>query len=504
MTRRLTMSSIALGMLFLPACSLFTPRDVMIPMTPPGSYHKTPVTMVPLPQNHQVAGSDGFATVRTEQPPVPAGPRIVAQPLPGERESAKRDIQAVQHQENANEAPVIHTPRLIPTNNQTTPTPEPVVDAEGVIRPHWPVIPGALVPTEQPAPTIRPNPPLPPLKAINDTPDLPPVKTMTETPPAVLTLPTKLPESVIGSSTPETPTINVVPPPPVAIPPVVAPPGIIPPVSAPPIVPSPVHDVAPPLQTILPVSHEPKTPVMVIPNHPNESAPIIAPVHEKTESRKATAITLPAPSDTPLIQAVRAFQQNKPQEALEHLKAYDAQTQQVLISMMPVLVQLSEGKLQQMKREEMDALLEQLTRVPPILRTKASLQANKILLCSKVRKFGDVDAFSPNHEFRPGDMVYLYVEMSNFSCTPIEGEGYKIALNGQLELRDSSNVAVWKAHPRDEQERVSTPPQDYYRAYRFCLPSTLSSGKYTLAIRVVDVPTERDATNAISFRVGTK
>ena len=59
---------------------------------------------------------------------------------------------------------------------------------------------------------------------------------------------------------------------------------------------------------------------------------------------------------------------------MEHLKAYDPATQQMLISMMPVLVQLSEGKLQNMKREEMDILLEQLSRVPPASCTSTAMR----------------------------------------------------------------------------------------------------------------------------------
>ena len=138
---------------------------------------------------------------------------------------------------------------------------------------------------------------------------------------------------------------------------------------------------------------------------------------------------------------------------------------------MPALVRLGEGKLQQMKPEEMDVLLEQLTQVPSMLRPRASLQANNVRLCREVHNFAHVEPFPDRHVFRPGDIVYLYMELANFSRVPSPKGGYTITLASSLELRDSAGGLVWRADPKEVPDHVSTPPQDYYRNFRLSIPN---------------------------------
>ncbi|WP_029629739.1 hypothetical protein [Zavarzinella formosa] len=504
MTGRRLYSGFAIGTLFLPACSALSPQQqtAMAPLTPPGWIPPRQSGFVPF--GPPAPPEEQFAAARPE--PTPMGvPRQLAKPLPGEMvpapaedaPKANENLKTVEHRANVEEPsvaapPLIAAPRLRPKAEISSPTPEPIADPDGVIRGPRPVTRGPLpiidsppvIPMELPRRIIQP-----------ETPPAAPTQSRRE-PSAVILPPAPLNNSIIGSSIHQTQS-------------------------------SPVIDTPPPVETILPTANnETPGPVIPAPNFVRGPAPFIAPSLIKDEipaatpvifppaaaplalppviAPPATPVVLPAPSDTPLIQAVRAFQQNKPQEALEFLKTYDQATQQVLISMMPALVQISEGKLQQMKREEMDVLLEQITRVPPMLRARASLQVNKLLLCREVYKFGSVDPFAAAHEFRPGDMVYLYAELSNFSCVADPRGGCSVALGSHLELLDASETAVWKADPREEPENVSTPPQDYYRAYRFCVPSSLAPGKYALSIRIMDKPTGRESAKTIEFRVGAK
>jgi len=458
MTRRRLYYGLALGTLSLPACSALSPHSVMVPITPPGSL--PPRTgFVPAPS---APVEEQFAAGRQ----VPVTPPIF-KPLPTGSNKSGDEIETVQYRETAAEPTLIASPRIRPAAAAIA---EPVADAEGIVRPHWPVIRGPHSRHEV-SPFMAPVYQAPPV--IKEPSALPPSVSRQEPagPSAVITAPTLSAETVIGASAHEVKS-------------------------------APVIDTPPPL--IQPAAHKEATPVIPVPNHVKGPTSFVAPLFTKDETPVATPVVLPAPSDTPLIQAVRAFQQNNPQGALEHLKAYDPATQQVLISMMPVLVQLSEGKLQTMKREEMDILLDQLTRVPPMLRSRASFQTSKLLLCREVQKFGLVDAFPAGHEFRPGDMVYLYAELANFTCAADSRDGFAVALASHLELKDEAGNAVWKADPREAPERVSSPPQDYYRAYRFCVPSSLAPGKYALSIRVTDKPTGREAAKAVEFRVGAK
>lgn len=500
MTRRGYFTGIAVGTMFLPACSSISPQTAMTPFRPNGPYPPTGNPAVQNPYanpygNQNVVATmppdDLFAMDRREAAPTGVV-RNVSKQQPGEINNPetkptpapeKSPIELVDFQQNKSETMIV-TPRLHPSATISTPIPEPMTDATGVVRPNWPVIkgPGTMI-----------NPPVePPLPPTNPS-GLPTIPEPAKLSPAILNAPIPEPEKIISSS--EKPAVS------------------------PPAISQPAIDAAPlPMEIAAPTaSSEKMAPIVPIPNHQQNSTSFILPSQTKDEVPAAIPVIQPVstsgrPStsvesqsiDTPLIQAVRAFQQNKPQAAMEILKAYDQPTQQVLLSIMPALVQLSEGRLQQMKREEMDLLLDQITRVPQLLRPRASLQTNKLLLCREVHKFAHVDPFPPGNEFRPGDMVYLYAEISNFSCVPDSREGYSVALTSHLELLDSGNNAVWRADPKEEADRVSTPPQDYYRAYRFCVPSSLAPGKYTLSIRLTDKPTGRETTKSVEFRVGAK
>ena len=100
-------------------------------------------------------------------------------------------------------------------------------------------------------------------------------------------------------------------------------------------------------------------------------------------------------------------------------------------------------------------------------------------------------------------MVHLYVELANFSCAPEPKGGYAISLASSLEVRDAAGSFVWRADPKEEADRVTSAPMDYYRAYRFSVPN-LAGGTYTLGIRIVDRPTGREVRKNIEFRVGAK
>jgi hypothetical protein len=70
-------------------------------------------------------------------------------------------------------------------------------------------------------------------------------------------------------------------------------------------------------------------------------------------------------------------------------------------------------------------------------------------------------------------------------------------------LRDTAGVVVWKADPKDVPDKVSSPPQDYYRNFRLSVPN-VPAGTYTLAIKTADRPTGREVQKSVELRVGAK
>jgi hypothetical protein len=237
--------------------------------------------------------------------------------------------------------------------------------------------------------------------------------------------------------------------------------------------------------------------------HQSNAAPVDAATPVLPTIGNESNSVIGSAGDTPLIRAVRAFQQNRPDEAVEHLKACDPVSQQALLSLMPTLVRLSDSRLQQIKPEEMDVMLEQLNRVPGMLRARGSLQANNVRLCREVHNFGHVEPFPAGHQFHPGDIVYLYMELANFSCTPDSKGGYMITMASGLEMRDAANKVVWRADPKEIPDAVSSPPQDYYRNFRLCVPG-LPPGMYSLVVKTIDGPTGREVMKAVELRIGTK
>ncbi|HKB05975.1 MAG TPA: hypothetical protein VKD90_27520 [Gemmataceae bacterium] len=446
MTRRLRIAGTAFGALLVPACASVSPAPPpMPPALPTGqgagvSFRPMPgaLTAAPTPRGRPTMK---FADERSEPAPVVAQrpPAAIASP-PVERTDYRTPVNPPVLP--APPAP-IDPPRLIvpgPSLPPVKPAAEPVPDAEGVIRPPWPVFKGIPPIPESPpspGPVLPPTGSIPRAKKVEDTP------AAIAPPPAVAPapVPAALPPGVIGSSV-----------------------------------------------------------------HQTNSSPIggMTPAERAFAAETmATPAGPPPPTDSPLIQAVRAFQQNKPDEAVELLKAYDPATQQVLLSLMPAMVRLTESRLQQLKPEEMDVLLDQLNRVPAMLRPRASLQAHNVRLCREVHNFAHVEPFPDRHEFRPGDVVYLYMELVNFSCVPEAKGGYAVTLASSLELRDAGGVLVWRADPKEVPDRVSSPPQDYYRNFRLCIPN-VPPGAYSLSVKTIDRPTGRETRKAVELRVGTR
>lgn len=459
MTRRLRIAGIAFGALLVPACAGFQPDATdMRPVAPPTSTGFKPLPGPVLGQSQAAKARtvEKFAEGRTDVAPVVAekatrAPTPIAAPSPAPAPVPQLEPTRF---ETPVDPPIPGTrPRLVAPNFESTnPVPEPTPDADGVIRSPLPVIKGVTGPAaDSPSPfgdepRLKFPSPVEPLLPVDRAPALAPVD-----PPAAIVAPSTLPPGVIGSS---------------------------------------IHKTnASPALGIATVEATASVDLPALPTVAEKPSPL--------------ASVPPVVSDTELLRAIRAFQANKPDEAVECLKSYDPATQQIMLSLLPALARLSDGKLQQMKPEEMDVLLEQLTRVPNMLRPRASLQASNVRLCREVHNFAHTEAFPERHEFRPGDIVYLYMELANFSCTADPKGGNTVTLASSLELKDAAGMVVWRADPKEIPDKVSTPPKDYYRNFRLSIPN-IPAGTYTLTVKTTDRPTGRDVLKTVEVRVGAR
>jgi hypothetical protein len=197
------------------------------------------------------------------------------------------------------------------------------------------------------------------------------------------------------------------------------------------------------------------------------------------------------PVEAPLVVALRALVHKHPAEAVEVLKSYDPATQELLLRLLPLAVQLSEGGLGQPSPQILTSALDQVNSMAAALRARAPLTIDKMCFCSGVRYFGDYDPLPESFagvESRLGRRMHLYVEIRNFSSTT-QGEFYVTRLASKLWICDFNKQTVWRGDVPDDltADRSRTPRTDYFLTYDLCIPDNIPSGNYTLWLEVRDM-----------------
>ena len=275
-------------------------------------------------------------------------------------------------------------------------------------------------------------------------------------------------------------------------------------------------NLLPPLDMPPPAAHQPapsaqQPPVVAPPPEPVRPAPMGTSM-KVGEPITSVAASTHSGDESTLIRAMKAFQSNRPDEAVDLLKRLDPSNQEVLLYLMPLMLRLSEGNLNNMTSDELAMLVDRLQTASGMLKSRATLRIDRAVFCRGVRKFADIDPYDLRHEFKAGDMVFLYAELKNFTCEPVQQaalnnvgsnreKGFNIRLGASLELRDARNSLVWRTD-LSKSDFTQTPPQDYYHTYRFCVPEKLPPGTYTLWLTVIDKPSNRAIRKPVEMRVG--
>src|SRR5262245_9836205 len=206
--------------------------------------------------------------------------------------------------------------------------------------------------------------------------------------------------------------------------------------------------------------------------------------------------------EQPLLHAVRCFLEKRPDDFRETLKSLDASQRDILQTLIPLMVNVSDGRLAKSDPREVAAAVDQLQSLLWVLRPRAALVMDKFCFCQQVKKFGDFQALGSKQVFRPGDMVEVYAEIRNVSSVPRHSEHgeYRTHLRSRLEIRAPSGEMV-KFFDCSKPDETLTPQHDYYQAYRFSIPDA-PAGAYTLNLEVRDVPTARKVKQKLEFQIG--
>lgn len=217
------------------------------------------------------------------------------------------------------------------------------------------------------------------------------------------------------------------------------------------------------------------------------------------------------PDDPPLLAALRCFLDKRPEDAVSRLKGFEQANQEMLLSLLPLAARLTEGSVNRMNTQEMGALLDGLNQIQTNLQPHAPLAIQKICFCRAIATFGVYEPLPPEHRFRRGDRVQVYVELRNFTSQEIKlPSGYSkhvIDLVSSAEILDVAGNKAWP-HPivfqrkGPKADESLTRRQDYFDNYGFYVPD-IPPGLYTLWIQVEDRGTNppRTVRGSLDFHV---
>ena len=260
----------------------------------------------------------------------------------------------------------------------------------------------------------------------------------------------------------------------------------------------------------------PKNPELVA-SKPTEPQPV-----ERTEpistplvdQSVVPAVAIPSAAEAPLLAALRAHLENRPDDAIKQLASLDRSGQDLALALMPLLVRGTQMNLATASPDEAAVMVEQLHGIAAGLEPKAALKVEKVAFCRKISGFGRFDPWPEGQPYKPNDLAVLYVELKNLGSEAVvgpTGETWLCRANVCLEVRDATGKLVEQTDPADWRRRVPvarfehtdhsrSPLHDYSRTYRISVPA--QPGVYTVTVEVKDHSGKRVArSQPAEFRV---
>jgi hypothetical protein len=208
--------------------------------------------------------------------------------------------------------------------------------------------------------------------------------------------------------------------------------------------------------------------------------------------------------EPPLLAALRCMLDKHPEEAVARLKGYDKPNQDLMLGLLALMACLSEKNLEKSDPCEAALIVDQLHSLLVPLPSWVPLVIDQMGFCRRIEKYGVYEPLLEGHEFRPGELVQIYVELRNFS-TERRDRFFLTHLASSLEIHDYKGHIVWR---EDRPESVNRPDlsrslrHDLFMNCRFCVPQ-IPQGSYTLWLQVADVGLKKQRTvrRSLDFRV---
>jgi hypothetical protein len=199
------------------------------------------------------------------------------------------------------------------------------------------------------------------------------------------------------------------------------------------------------------------------------------------------------PPEAPLIAAVRAYAEGRPEKAIEILRTLDKPNQDLVLAVLPILARGAGADLNN-DPATAAALVEQLHAAADRLEPRAALRIDKVAFCTDVSGFGRFVPWPEGQPHRPNGQAQLYLEVRNLGSRPV-GDGFVTHVHAAVEIRDAHGRLVEQLAPGEVQRRVSvvrfekqlpsrSPLHDFHILYIFSVPPT--PGVYTVTVELRD------------------
>lgn len=214
-------------------------------------------------------------------------------------------------------------------------------------------------------------------------------------------------------------------------------------------------------------------------------------------------------NDPPLVAAVRAYLDGKPDAAVKHLEALDKPNQELMLQLIPAVVRASQLDLPNASPTEIGMLAEQLREPAEALASRAPLVLDRVCFCRWVKNFGRYEPLPDRHVFRAGSLAELYVEVRNAPSVAVnsstEGDGYVTRLACTLRVTDAAgnivpltdrNRHAVPALTETKRDFTRSPIRDYFLLFRFPVP--VQPGSYDVTVKVHDPAGGREVTRTLT------
>jgi hypothetical protein len=203
------------------------------------------------------------------------------------------------------------------------------------------------------------------------------------------------------------------------------------------------------------------------------------------------------PADPPLLEAVRAYIENRPGDAIKILEQLDLPNQEFVLAVLPALARAATADLAN-DPAAAALLAEQFRSAARGVEQRAALLAENAVLCRTVYGFGRYVPWPAGQPYRPSDVAQLYLEVRNLVshmlATPTaNGDTHLTHVRAAVEVHDAKGTLVPQLDADRRQVQVVTfekklfsrgPVDDFHVYYAFQVPS--APGVYTVTVKLID------------------